>query len=100
MIFVIESKHIIAARVSYEWHATDDPRSTLIRDIITDQYGEPVRILEIDDVSRWQTLAADVTEDIAREIYQLLPGGDICERPWLLEFVQAQGFMTHAVAAE
>jgi hypothetical protein len=56
------------SRLGRSWRETDEngaDRKTLIRDLISGQYSNPVRIVAFNTVERW---SRDVTVDVADEL--------------------------------
>lgn len=102
-LYLIHHRTTLLGRHVESYSATDDSERKLIEDIKDGQYGEPLKILEIDDTSRWQTLCNDATEDIAIKFHNLIkhdPTYDIREHQEQLEFLQEQGVVRLGIAAE
>jgi hypothetical protein len=64
------------ARLGRSWRETDEDatdRATLIRDLLADQYRNPVRIVAFNTAEGW---SRDVTRDIAGELRRRYAEGD------------------------
>ena len=68
-------------RLGRAWRETDEEgadRETLIRDLMDDQYGNPVRIVAFNTAEGW---SRDVTMDIADELRRRLRCGSSSRPP-------------------
>jgi hypothetical protein len=73
------------------WPETDEDctdRETVITDLLTGQYGNPVRIVAFNTAEGW---SRDVSQDLADELAQRIAAHDLESSPSLEDFIDRRG---------
>jgi hypothetical protein len=70
------------------WSEADEKRTdhdTVIRDLLTGQHSDPLRVVAFNTAEGW---SRDVSEDVAREVTDLLAMDGRDTPPWLESFIE------------